>query len=38
MQNLKKYGYAIPDKGAHGKTMMPDGSVGKLVRSLHERE
>lgn len=27
---LEKVGYAIPDKGAHGKTMMPDGSVGKL--------
>lgn len=22
---LEKVGYAIPDKGAHGKTMMPDG-------------
>ena len=27
---LEIVGNAIPDKGAHGKTMKPDGSVGKL--------
>lgn len=26
---LEKVGYSIPDKGAHGKTMMPDISVGR---------
>ena len=26
---LEKVGYKIPDKGAHGKTMMPDISVGR---------
>lgn len=26
---LEKVGYSIPDKGAHGRTMMPDISVGR---------
>lgn len=36
---LEKVGYAIPDKGAHGKSMMPDISVGRgFAKFLRENE